>query len=61
MRRVCRPGGRIIILNHFRSRNTLGAFMERVICPLTLHIGSPLTWIFPPFSRRQLRPISIER
>ena len=29
MRRVCRPGGRIVILNHFRSRNRVGAFMER--------------------------------
>src|SRR5919197_2905502 len=31
MRRVCRPGGRIIILNHFRSKNSIGAWIERVI------------------------------
>src|SRR5438874_10041116 len=24
MRRVCRPGGRIVILNHFRSKNRFG-------------------------------------
>ena len=30
MRRVCRPGGRIVILNHFRSPNPLGAWLERV-------------------------------
>ncbi|OLD63224.1 MAG: hypothetical protein AUI33_13005, partial [Ignavibacteria bacterium 13_1_40CM_2_61_4] len=30
MRRVCRPGGRIVILNHFRSRNTLMAWLERL-------------------------------
>src|SRR6266571_1611214 len=28
MRRVCRPGGRIIFLNHFRSPNTLLASIE---------------------------------
>src|SRR4030081_2102170 len=39
MRRVCRPGGRIVILNHFRSKNRLGAWIERVISPLTVHIG----------------------
>src|SRR5215813_12350280 len=38
MRRVCRRGGRIVILNHFRSHNQVGAFMERLISPLTLHI-----------------------
>src|ERR1700737_3460879 len=39
MRRVCRPGGRIVILNHFRSKNRLGAWIERVISPLTVHIA----------------------
>ena len=29
MRRVCRPGGRIIILNHFRSPNPLLSRIER--------------------------------
>src|SRR6267154_1265233 len=31
MMRVCRPGGRVIILNHFRSKNRAGAWMERMI------------------------------
>ena len=39
MRRVCKPGGRIIILNHFRSRNRLVASIERAISPFTVHIG----------------------
>jgi phosphatidylethanolamine/phosphatidyl-N-methylethanolamine N-methyltransferase len=62
MRRVCRPGGRIIILNHFRSRNTLGAFMERLISPLTLHIGFTADLDLPAFlAQAHLEPISIEK
>ena len=36
MRRVCRPGGRLVILNHFRGTNRLGAWLDRVISPLTV-------------------------
>ena len=39
MSRVCRPGGQIIILNHFRSTNPIVATFERMISPLTVHIG----------------------
>src|SRR5579864_4295191 len=39
MMRVCRPGGRIVILNHFRSPNRLLASIERAISPFTVHIG----------------------
>src|ERR671938_823969 len=39
MRRVCRPGGRIVILNHFRSAGRLAAWLERVIAPFTLYLG----------------------
>jgi phosphatidylethanolamine/phosphatidyl-N-methylethanolamine N-methyltransferase len=39
MRRVCRPGGRIVILNHFRSSNAVGAWMERIIAPGVKYLG----------------------
>jgi phosphatidylethanolamine/phosphatidyl-N-methylethanolamine N-methyltransferase len=39
MRRVCRVGGTILILNHFRSRNPLISAVERIVTPLTVHIG----------------------
>src|SRR6185295_2576899 len=39
MRRVCRPGGRIVVLNHFRSKNPVMAWIERIISPFTVHIG----------------------
>jgi len=62
MRRVCRPGGRIIILNHFRSNNPVGAFMERLISPLTLHIGFTADLDLPAFlAQAELNPISIEK
>src|SRR5439155_5022318 len=62
MRRVCRPGGRIIILNHFRSNNPVGAFMERLISPFTLHIGFTADLDLPAFlAQAELKPISIEK
>lgn len=39
MIRVCRPGGRIVMLNHFSNGNKLIAACERVISPLCKHIG----------------------
>ena len=39
LRRVCRPGGRIILLNHFLSQDSLGARLERWISPLTRRLG----------------------
>ena len=39
MQRVCRPGGRLLILNHFRSPNRLVSQVERWVSPMTVHIG----------------------
>ncbi len=62
MRRVCRPGGRIVILNHFRSSNRLGAWLERLISPLTVHVGFKSDLDLPAFlAQADLKPISIQK
>lgn len=62
MRRVCRTGGRIIILNHFRSANPLMAAIERAISPLTIHIGFKADLDLPAFlAQAELEPESIEK
>src|SRR6266850_8523507 len=62
MYRVCRPGGRIVILNHFRSKSRLGAWIERVISPLTVHIGFKSDLDLPAFlAQTDLKPVSIEK
>jgi phosphatidylethanolamine/phosphatidyl-N-methylethanolamine N-methyltransferase len=62
MRRVCRPGGRVIILNHFRSANTLLASIERAISPFTVHIGFKSDLDLPAFlAQAELKPVSIEK
>ena len=62
MRRVCRPGGKIIILNHFRSANPILSRMERAISPFTVHIGFKSDLDLPGFlAQAELQPISIEK
>src|SRR5947209_14708289 len=62
MRRVCRTGGRIIVLNHFRSPNALLARVERLISPFTIHIGFKSDLDLPAFlAQAELRPVSIEK
>jgi phosphatidylethanolamine/phosphatidyl-N-methylethanolamine N-methyltransferase len=62
MRRVCRYGGRIVILNHFRSASPLLASIERAISPFTVHIGFKSDLDLPAFlAQAELKPISIEK
>lgn len=62
MRRVCRPGGRIVILNHFRSENPVLSRLERAISPATVHVGfrSDLD-LTEVLAQANLKPISIEK
>ncbi len=62
MRRVCRPGGRIIFLNHFLSPNAILSRFERLISPFTIHIGFKSDLDLPAFvAQADLKPVSIEK
>ena len=62
MHRVCRRGGKIIVLNHFQSPNRILARMERAISPLTVHIGFKADLDLPGFiAQADLRPQSIQK
>lgn len=39
MRRVCKPGGEILIVNHFRSRNPVLGTMESLLAPFSRLAG----------------------
>ena len=62
MRRVCKKGGRIIFLNHFRSPNPVLSRAERLISPMTIHIGFKADLDLPGFlAQAGLTPVSIEK
>jgi phosphatidylethanolamine/phosphatidyl-N-methylethanolamine N-methyltransferase len=62
MWRVCRPGGRIIVLNHFLSPHPVMSRLERMISPFTVHIGFKADLDLPGFlAQADLRPESIEK
>jgi phosphatidylethanolamine/phosphatidyl-N-methylethanolamine N-methyltransferase len=62
MRRVCRPGGRIVFLNHFRSENPVLSWIERLISPFTIHIGFKADLHLKNFLHQAgLEPVSIQK
>ena len=62
MQRVCKPGGKIVILNHFRSVNPVFSRLDRALSPLTVHIGFKSDLDLPGFlAQADLRPVSIEK
>jgi phosphatidylethanolamine/phosphatidyl-N-methylethanolamine N-methyltransferase len=62
MRRVCKPDGRIVILNHFRSASRFWSRLDKALSPLTVHIGFKSDLDLPGFlAQTGLRPVSIEK
>lgn len=62
MRRVCKIGGRIIFLNHFRSTNPILSYFDRLISPLTVHVGFKSDLDLPAFlAQADLKALSIEK
>jgi phosphatidylethanolamine/phosphatidyl-N-methylethanolamine N-methyltransferase len=62
MVRVCRRGGLVVILNHFRSEHPLLSSLERAMSPLTVHIGFKADLDLPGLmAQAGLTPVSIEK
>jgi phosphatidylethanolamine/phosphatidyl-N-methylethanolamine N-methyltransferase len=62
MRRVCKPDGRIVFLNHFRSPNPILSRAERAISPFTIHIGFKADLDLPAFlAQASLKPLAIDK
>ncbi len=65
MRRVCIPGGTIVVVNHFTSENPLARFMEKRLARLARHIGFHADFPFEAFqamsglSIREVRPSNL--
>jgi len=62
MRRVCRPGGRIILLNRFRSQGRTSGRIDDLVSTLSNFTGTRWNLPMRPFlTEVPLFPISIER
>ena len=62
MHRVTRRGGKIIVLNHFRSANPILSRLERAMSPFTVHIGFKSDLDLPGFlAQADLQPVSIQK
>jgi phosphatidylethanolamine/phosphatidyl-N-methylethanolamine N-methyltransferase len=65
MRRVCRPGGTIVIVNHFMSENGVMRLIERRLAPLAGKIGFHADFPLEGFlaagrlSVREIRPSNL--
>jgi len=62
MQRVCRRGGRLVILNHFRSEGRVMAALEQAISPLTRYVGFKADLDLPGFlAQAGLAPFTIDK
>jgi len=65
MRRVCIPGGTIVLVNHFTSENWPARFMEKRLAHLARHIGFHADFPLDTFLRdsgltvREIRPSNL--
>jgi phosphatidylethanolamine/phosphatidyl-N-methylethanolamine N-methyltransferase len=65
MRRVCIPGGTIVVVNHFTSENLLVRLMEKRLAHVARHIGFHADFPFDAFRRdsrlsiREVRPSNL--
>jgi phosphatidylethanolamine/phosphatidyl-N-methylethanolamine N-methyltransferase len=62
MRRVCRPSGHLVILNHFKSENPVIGMFEKLLAPVCTKIGfNTELKLMPLLERVALRPDQLHR
>ena len=65
LRRVCRPGGTIVLVNHFASENGVMRAVEELLAPLARHIGFHADFSYEGFvtagglAVREIRPSNL--
>ncbi|RPI10832.1 MAG: methyltransferase domain-containing protein [Zetaproteobacteria bacterium] len=62
MRRVCKPSGHLIILNHFKSENPIIGLFEKLLAPVCTKIGFDTELkLMPLLERVALAPEQLHR
>jgi phosphatidylethanolamine/phosphatidyl-N-methylethanolamine N-methyltransferase len=62
MRRVCKPSGHLVILNHFKSENPIIGMFERLLAPVCTKIGFDTELkLMPLLERVALAPEQMHR
>jgi phosphatidylethanolamine/phosphatidyl-N-methylethanolamine N-methyltransferase len=62
MRRVCKPSGHLVILNHFKSENPIIGMFERMLAPVCTKIGfNTELKLMPLLERVALSPEQMHR
>ena len=62
IRRVCRPGGTVVVVNHFRGRNRLLRLAEKLVTPASRWIGFSLDVPIDVVTETEgLETLSVER
>lgn len=54
--RVCRKGGTVVVINHFRSRNALISACDTMIAPLTRRLGWKTLAVDEVFGAQPIEP-----
>src|SRR5512136_520388 len=62
MRRVCKPSGHLVILNHFKSENPIIGMFEKLLAPVCIKVGFDTELkLMPLLERVALSPDQMHR